>query len=158
MDFGIKLSHIDNHMGSLLFNPSMLPVYFKVAGEFKLAMLAPRMLLQLFPAQVIAAVDTNKIIFLDELVMADEKVTANNWKAFYNHAVENLKPGLTEIIVHLASDDAEMKAVCIDHPDFGAAWRQRDFDYVTSDAFKKLLKEKGIYVVKWKDIQGVMYP
>ena len=60
--------------------------------------------------------------------------------------------------MHLAYDDAEMKAVCIDHPDFGAAWRQRDLDYVTSDAFKKLLKEKGIVLVKWKDVQGVMYP
>jgi len=72
--------------------------------------------------------------------------------------IENMKPGLTEIIVHLAYDDAEMKAVSVDHPDYGAAWRQRDFDYVTSDAFKKLLKEKGIILVKWKDVQGVMYP
>jgi predicted glycoside hydrolase/deacetylase ChbG (UPF0249 family) len=155
--FGIKLSHIDNHMGSLLFTPSMLPVYFKVAKEFKLAMLAPRLLLQLYPPQVIATVDTSNVVFLDELVMAPDSVKASNWKAYYDNAINNIKPGLTEIIVHLAYDDAEMKAVTIDHPDYGAAWRQRDFDYVTSDAFKKLLKQKGIILVKWKDVQGAMY-
>src|SRR5258707_1382360 len=64
--FGIKLSHIDNHMGSVLFTPSMLPVYFKVAKEFKLAMLAPRLLLQLYPPQVVATVDTSNVVFLDE--------------------------------------------------------------------------------------------
>ena len=154
---GIKLSHIDNHMGSLLFTPSMLPVYFKVAKEFKLAMLAPRYMLQLYPPSVIATIDTSNVVFLDGLVMAPDTITSANWKAFYNKAIDNMKPGLTEIIVHLAYDDAEMKGVAIDHPDYGAAWRQRDFDYVTSDAFKKLLKQKGIIMVKWKDVQGVMY-
>ncbi|CAN5647967.1 hypothetical protein BH10BAC3_BH10BAC3_06910 [soil metagenome] len=155
--FGITLSHIDNHMGSLLYTPSMLPVYFKVAKEFKLAMLAPRLLTQLYPPQVMAGIDTSNLVFLDELVMAPDTVKANNWKTFYNNAINNMKSGLTEIIVHLAYDDAEMKGVSIDHPDYGAAWRQRDFDYVTSDAFKKLLKQKGIILVKWKDVQGVMY-
>jgi chitin disaccharide deacetylase len=155
--FGITLSHIDNHMGSLLFTPSMLPVYFKVAKEFKLAMLAPRLLLQLYPPQVIATVDTSNVVFLDELIMAPDTLKHSNWKAYYDNAINNLKPGLTEIIVHLAYDDAEMKAISIDHPDYGAAWRQRDYEYVTSDAFKKLLKEKEIILVKWKDVQGVMY-
>ena len=155
--FGIKLSHIDNHMGSLLYTPSMLSVYFKVAKEFKLAMLAPRYMLQMYPPQVVATIDTSNVVFLDGLVMAPDTVAAANWKAYYNNAINNLKPGLTEIIVHLAHDDAEMKAVAIDHPDYGAAWRQRDFDYVTSDAFKKLFKEKGVILVKWKDVQGVMY-
>ena len=155
--FGIALSHIDNHMGSLLFTPSMLQVYFKVAKEFKLAMLAPRLLLQVYPPQVIATVDTSNVVFLDELIMAPDTIKPSNWKAYYDNAINNLKPGLTEIIVHLAYDDAEMKAISIDHPDYGAAWRQRDYDYVNSDAFKNLLKKKGIILVKWKDVQGVMY-
>jgi hypothetical protein len=115
-------------------------------------------MLQMYPPQVVATIDTSNVVFLDGLVMAPDTVAAGNWKAYYNKAIENLKPGLTEIIVHLAYDDAEMKAVAIDHPDYGAAWRQRDFDYVTSDAFKNLLKQKGIILVKWKDVQGVMYP
>ena len=34
-----------------------------------------------------------------------------NWKNFYFDTIKNLKPGLTELIIHLAHDDAEMQAV-----------------------------------------------
>jgi hypothetical protein len=64
---------------------------------------------------------------------------------------------LNEIIFHLAYDSDEMKAITIDHPDFGAAWRQRDLDYVTSDEFKNLLKQNGVHLITWGDIQKVMY-
>ena len=60
-----------------------------------------------------------------------------NWKNFYFDTIKNLKPGLTELIIHLAHDDAEMQAVSVDHADYGAAWRQRDYDVITSPEFKK---------------------
>ena len=50
-----------------------------------------------------------------------------------------------------------MKAITIDHPDYGSAWRQRDLDYATSDDFKKILKANNIYLVTWGDIQKIMY-
>ena len=56
------------------------------------------------------------------------------------------------MIVHLGHDDAELQAVTIDHPDFGSAWRQRDFDYVTSPEFKKVLEENHTVLIKWKDL------
>jgi len=67
-------------------------------------------------------------------------------------AIRNLKPGLTEIIVHLGHDDAELQAVTVDHPDYGAAWRQRDYDTVTSPEFKKALLDNHVILVKWKDL------
>lgn len=158
IDFGIKLSHLDNHMGSLLYNPSFIPSYFKVAKEFRLATLAPRYLMQMIPAQLKAQIDTNAVAFLENLVMAPDSVEAGNWKAYYDRAVDELKPGLNEIIVHLAYDNSEMQAVAIDHPAYGSAWRQRDYDYVTSDAFKQLLKEKNVHLVKWKDVQNLLFP
>jgi hypothetical protein len=69
---------------------------------------------------------SDKDIMLDSVVIANPAVQPANWKNFYLDAIKNLKPGLTEIIVHLAHDDAESQAVMVDHPDYGAAWRQRD--------------------------------
>ena len=66
--------------------------------------------------------------------------------------IANLKPGLTEIIVHLGHDDAELQAVTVDHEPYGSAWRQRDYDVVTSPEFAKALKDHNIIVVKWKDL------
>ena len=69
---------------------------------------------------------------------------------------QELKPGLTEIIVHLAHDDAESQAVMVDHPDYGAAWRQRDYDAVTSPEFKKALEDNHVILVQWKDLKKLV--
>jgi hypothetical protein len=49
-----------------------------------------------------------------------------------------------------------MQAVAIEHPDFGSAWRQRDYNYVTSEEFKALLKKNNVHLVTWRDIQTTM--
>jgi hypothetical protein len=40
-----------------------------------------------------------------------------------------------------------MRAVTIDHPDWGAAWRQEDFNFFSSPECKRVLKENNIYVI-----------
>jgi hypothetical protein len=88
--------------------------------------------------------------------MADPSVSPANWKAFYTSAIKNLKPGVTEIIVHLAHDDAELQAIAVDHPDYGAAWRQRDYDVVTSLEFKQALEENHIILIHWQDLKKLL--
>jgi hypothetical protein len=56
------------------------------------------------------------------------------------------------LIVHLGYDDEELRAVTLDHPDWGAAWRRRDFDFVTSEAFRRLLVENNVHLVTWREI------
>jgi hypothetical protein len=58
-----------------------------------------------------------------------------------------LRPGVTEFVVHIAFDDAEMKAISLDHPNWGAAWRERDFQFLTSDAFRKVLEENNVKLI-----------
>ena len=69
---------------------------------------------------------------------------------------QSLKPGLTEMIVHLGHDDAELQAVTVGHPDYGSAWRQRDYDVVTSPEFKKALQDNHVILIKWKDLQKLV--
>jgi hypothetical protein len=64
-----------------------------------------------------------------------------------------LKLGLTEMIVHLGHDDAELQAITVDHADYGSAWRQRDYDFVTGSEFKESLQDNHVILVKWKDLQ-----
>ena len=45
---------------------------------------------------------------------------------------------MTEVVIHLAYDDAEMQGATFNHPNWGAAWRQRDLEFFTSDAFRKV--------------------
>ena len=112
-------------MGVLFSHPELFAVYVKVAHEYKLPFLAVRS--PQAPKELLSML-SDKDPVLDAIVMADPKVAAADWKAFYLNAIKNLKPGVTEIIVHLGHDDAELQAVMVDHPDYGAAWRQRDYD------------------------------
>jgi hypothetical protein len=150
---GIRPTHLDSHMGVLFAKPELFAVYVKVAHDYKLPFLALRGP-QAPPA--LLSMLTEKDVILDSLVMADPSVNPANWNAFYTNAIKNLKPGLTEIIVHLAYDDAEFQAVAVDHPDYGSAWRQRDYDVVTSPEFKKALEENHVILIHWKDLKQLV--
>jgi predicted glycoside hydrolase/deacetylase ChbG (UPF0249 family) len=71
--------------------------------------------------------------------------------------LKKLPPGITELVIHIAYDDTEMKAVTFEHPNWGAAWRQRDFDFFTSDAFRKVLAENHIKLITYRDLQKLQY-
>jgi len=60
------------------------------------------------------------------------------------------------MIVHLGHDDAELQAITVDHPDYGSAWRQRDYNVVTSPEFQKALQDNQVILVKWKDLQKLI--
>ena len=150
MALGIHPTHIDSHMGVLFNRPDLFAVYLKLAHEYKLPFLG--MLGPSVPPAMSSQLSDKKDLLLDAVVMAYPNVAAADWKNFYLSAIKNLKPGLTEMIVHLAHDDAEMQAISVGHPDYGAAWRQRDYDVITSPEFKNALEENHIVLVHWKDI------
>lgn len=150
---GIRPTHLDTHMGSALAAPEFLAAYVKIAHEYHLPILAPRI-----PGDPLklSALLNEKDVMVDSVMIAGPNVPVDKWKEFYLDAIKNMKPGLNEIIVHLAHDDAESQAVMVDHPDYGAAWRQRDFDVVASPDFKKALADNHIVLVKWRDLQKLV--
>ncbi len=150
---GIHPTHLDSHMGVLFARPDLIAAYIKVAHDYKLpflAMLGPNM------SSDTKSLLTEKDVLLDSVVIANPSVQPANWQSFYLDAIKNLKPGLTEFIVHLAHDDAESQAVMVDHPDYGAAWRQRDYDVITSPAFKKAIEDNHVILVQWKDLKKLV--
>lgn len=150
---GIHPTHLDSHMGTLFARPDLMAMYVKVAHEYKLPFLG--MLTPNVPPEV-KALFSDKDVLLDSVVIASPSVQPANWKTFYLDTIKNLKPGLTEIIVHLAYDDAESQAVMVDHPDYGAAWRQRDYDVITSPEFKKALQDNHVILVHWSDLKKLL--
>jgi predicted glycoside hydrolase/deacetylase ChbG (UPF0249 family) len=153
MALGIHPTHLDSHMGVLFSSPELFAVYVKVAHEYKLPFLAVRI-----PNAPVALFSllSDKDVIVDSVVIANPTVHADEWRDFYVNAVKNLKPGLSEMIVHLGHDEAELQAVTVDHPDYGSAWRQRDFDFVTSAEFKKALDENHVVLVKWKELKKLL--
>jgi predicted glycoside hydrolase/deacetylase ChbG (UPF0249 family) len=146
---GIRPTHLDSHMGTL-FSPAFFPVYVKLAREYGLPYFALRTMTA-SPALLPHIKETD--VFPDALFMAAENVKSEQWMEFYLGVIRSLKPGLTEIIVHLGNDDAELQAVAEDHPAFGSAWRQRDFNVMTSPEFKNAIRENHVILIGWKEIK-----
>jgi predicted glycoside hydrolase/deacetylase ChbG (UPF0249 family) len=149
MKVGIRPTHLDSHMGTL-FNPAYFPVYVKVARDYGLPFLAMRT--PGAPAAMLALLKDTDIV-PDAIVIAGEGTKPENWASYYLGIVRSLKPGLTELIVHLAYNDAEMQAVTEGHPAYGSAWRQRDFDVIASPEFRKALVDNHVTLIGWKAIQ-----
>ena len=43
----------------------------------------------------------------------------------------------------------------VNHEPFGSAWRQRDYDVVTSAEFRKALRDNQVRLVTWRELQKV---
>jgi chitin disaccharide deacetylase len=145
---GIRPTHLDSHMGSLFTTPELMATYVKVAREYHLPFLAPRGDPGVKPKSPLSEND----VLLDAVVIAGPEIPRDQWKQFYLKAIADLKPGLTEMIVHLGHNDSELQAVTVDHEPYGSAWRQRDYDVMNSAEFKKALADNHVIVVKWKDL------
>ena len=90
--------------------------------------------------------------------MADKKISFENWAEYYESILENLDPGLNEMIVHLGLDNNEMKEITSDRIAFGSKWRNLDYNVVSSPRFKASLIKNNIKLVTWREIKDILYP
>jgi predicted glycoside hydrolase/deacetylase ChbG (UPF0249 family) len=141
---GIRPTHVDSHMGALFAAPALMATYVKVARAYRLPFLALRNM----PGATLSERD----IVLDTVIIASPAVPRDRWREFYLNAITSLKPGLSEIIVHLGHDDAELQAVMVEHEPYGSAWRQHDLDVMTSPDFRKALQDNHVVLVTWREL------
>ncbi|HJQ34742.1 MAG TPA: polysaccharide deacetylase family protein [Pyrinomonadaceae bacterium] len=148
--FGIRPTHLDAHMRTLYTTRPLFEMLLRVARENGLPVMVSREWFADMPF-LPQALGPDGIV-VERVLGADPSVAPARWPEFYADLIKNLRPGVSELIVHLGYDDEELRAVTQDHPNWGAAWRQRDFDFVTSPAFRRLLKENNVTLVTWREI------
>jgi len=147
---GIMPTHLDSHMGTLYQNKALFDVFMRVAREYKLPVRVAKAWFN--QADFLSDSLSPNDVFIDRVLDINPSVAPQDWGTFYSDALRKLEPGVTEIVIHLAYDDAEMRGATSDHPNWGAAWRQRDFDFFTSEAFRKVLAENNIKLITWRQI------
>jgi chitin disaccharide deacetylase len=67
-------------------------------------------------------------------------------------ALKNLKPGVTEFVIHPGYDDDELRATTRERSTWGSAWRQRDYDFFTSNQFREILAQRKITLITWREL------
>ncbi|HEX3184445.1 MAG TPA: polysaccharide deacetylase family protein [Pyrinomonadaceae bacterium] len=148
--FGIQPTHLDSHMGTLYQSKALFEVFLKVAREYKLPVRVAKTWFS--QADFLPSTLSPDDVFIDRTLDINPAVAPEDWAKFYTEALKKLEPGVTEVIIHLAYDDAEMRGATFDHPNWGAAWRQRDLEFFTSDAFRQLLRDEKIKLITWREL------
>jgi chitin disaccharide deacetylase len=144
---GIRISHLDTHMAALMATPDLFGMYRKMGEEFHVPTLFERT-----GTHSPQGIPVPSDLLVELVITMEPGVAPKEWLEWYKKQLAPLPPGVYQLIVHLAYDDDEMRGATWDHPDWGAAWRQRDLDMVKSAEFRQFLKEQGFVLVTWKKL------
>ena len=148
---GIRPTHLDSHRFRLhLSGPAIFEVYLRVAREYRLPVMVPRHWFSRVPYLQPSLTDQD--VVLDRMVIIKGEVRPEQWAAFYRNSLESLPPGVSEFLIHPGYDNAELQEFFEHRLAWGAAWRQRDFDFFTSGEFRDLLSRLDIELITWREV------
>lgn len=148
---GLRPTHLDSHQYRLqLVDSAIFAVFLRVGHQYHLPVLVVRDWFKSRP-YLARAIGPNDVV-IDHLVTLGSHTPSSQWEADYTHAIETLRPGVTEFIIHPGFDDDEMRAFSVNDPAWGSAWRQRDYAFFTSPQFRALLAREHVQLITWREI------
>jgi predicted glycoside hydrolase/deacetylase ChbG (UPF0249 family) len=148
---GVRPTHLDSHQYRLIMNgKELFDAMLRVAHDYKLPVFVNK---DWFAehAYLQSSLGPDDLV-LDHTVTIEPDVPVEKWAEFYLTALKNLQPGVTEFVIHPAFDDEELRAATRERSTWGAAWRRRDYDFFTSDQFRKTLAQEKIQLITWREL------
>ena len=147
--WGFDVSHLDSHMGTMQLRPEFFDVYLELAVDFRLPLRLSGASTERvigFPFRRLAAEEG--VVFPDQFVY----VPGVGSRRVLERALFDLRPGITELYVHPASDSPELRALA---PDWAA--RVDDHDAVTRDkALLTLAERAGVIFIGWRQLRDLI--
>jgi len=148
---GVRPTHLDSHQYRLIMNgKELFDAVLRVAHEYKLPVFVTRDWFAEHP-YLQASLSPSDIV-LDHTVTIEAEVPPEKWAEFYLTALKNLQPGVTEFVIHPGFDDEELRAATRERSTWGSSWRQRDYDFFTSDQFRQTLAQQHIQPITWREL------
>jgi hypothetical protein len=141
-------------MRAAMGSEAFVEAYIAVGKKHQLPVFLHKDLEVIRSPKIQKLLDENDII-IDETHTATPTDFEKEMEQYYTQLLNNLKPGLNNLLIHLAYDETEMQAITIDHPNWGATWRQQDYNFFTSETCKELLKKNNIILVTWRELRNV---
>jgi len=141
---GIRFTHLDNHMGALSQRADLLRVYLAAGRKEQVPVFVSEGEVKAYPEAFNGYEDLPILRYIGP---GNDKDLLEGFRK----TLASLEPGVYITIVHLGLDDDELRAIMQDRDD-GAKSRQRDFDLVRSEAFRRMLRDSGIQLIRWRDV------
>ena len=155
---GIKLSHLDTHMGTVVSTAEMLDIYVRLGLEYDLPVMIMR---NLDPAiaqaytdlirlnqHYIAALESEGLPPIDYLFQFYEGKDHAARQQRYLDTFRDLKPGVTQMIIHCGYDNEELQGIT------GSHFLRGDDTRIFSDAeVRKQIDAMGIEIITWQQLR-----
>jgi predicted glycoside hydrolase/deacetylase ChbG (UPF0249 family) len=154
---GLKLTHLDSHMGTLYHRRDFFAAMQRVAIEERLPIRYPPPWFTDEGVEHQAKAHEAQLPRVDNVVSPSEDVPADAWLDFYVDAIEQMAPGVTELVFHPGYDDEELRAAYTGMEGWGAAWRQRDVDVACHPRLRSAIERRGAAVIGWASIARLMH-
>jgi chitin disaccharide deacetylase len=156
LDFGVPVTHLDTHMGSVVSRPDLVEVYVELGVEFNIPVFMLRDLgrevsderVRVRARQLVERLERHKLPVLDDLTQLYTDGTFENKRAQYLKAINVTQPGIRYLIFHCGYDDDELRAIT-------ASSKRRDTDrrVLTDPDFIRAVKKTGVEIVTWKQVR-----
>lgn len=155
--FGVPFTHFDTHMGALVSRPDFVEVYVKMGIEYDVPVLFIRnaekdaKTAQAYPAlaqkaaELTMELDAKRLPILDALFQFYSGTAHETRKDIYLKTLRELKPGVSEIIIHCGIDNTELQGITN-----SSSNRDGDRRIFTDPDVMKEIKTLGIEVITWK--------
>lgn len=163
---GLDPTHLDNHMGSLYglaTGRHFFEVVFELCAQYRLPFRVPRSVptnqqstpeLEALVKQVAAHADHLGIAIIDELLglpfHQEQGETYESFKHSMIQLLRNLKPGISELIIHPSLVTDELKAI-------NPYWEKRgwEFQIFRDPDIRKLMASENIKQIRWRDLRNI---
>jgi predicted glycoside hydrolase/deacetylase ChbG (UPF0249 family) len=160
-DWGIDVSHMDTHMGSVL-HPQLAPAYIQAGLSNKIPMMIPRGNAASFENMGTGPEDAEE--FFEFISMLEEQGIPlvdhisfmpldqpENQIELAKHLLKNLSPGITHFVLHPAIDSPEIRAIADDWPS-----RVSNYNTFMSKEVKDVIDNSGIQLIGYRKLRELL--
>jgi len=156
---GIRLSHLDTHMGTVVSTAEMLEIYVRLGLEYRLPVMIMRNIdPELAPGYpdlarknqlYIESLRAEGLPAIDWLYQFYEGSDHSVRKKRYLDTFRSLRPGVSQMIIHCGTDDAELQAIT------GSHFLRGDDARIFSDpTVKTEIEGLGIELLSWTQLRA----
>ena len=148
--WGVDVTHLDAHMGTLQIKPQYYEIYLRLASHYRLPM---RMVSETYERQLGFPSRTPAI---GKGILFPDRIIAPKWgtpaRESLVKAFEKLRTGVSEIFLHPVEDGSELRGYDLENPSLRAA----DYACLMDSQLKRTATESGIVTISYRRLRDGM--
>ena len=161
LDWGVDVTHVDSHMGTVI-HPKFMQAYIQAAQEAQVPVMLPRTepdrlhLMGMDEEQVarfsamIAELEEQGLPLVDGLAMLPLDQPQGQLE-IAKKMLSELPAGVTHFLFHPSIDTPELRAITPDWPS-----RVANYQTFMDPALKKFIKDQGLHVIGYQAFRAIM--